>query len=91
MQEAVKRAKAESNMPALSINLSQSKLLFATRIHEDAFELEERVTSMLVFKSKRRVVLRTETPAALLEWMQAISLMLDALDPAAAGDLCCLL
>lgn len=62
LRDAVARARA-AEQPAASVCLRASKLHFASRVHENAFELEESVSSLLVFSTTRRWVSRANLGA----------------------------
>ena len=54
------------------------KLQFGPKAQDSTLEIEERVTSMLVFTTTRKMVLRAESPAELLHWMQLLSSAIEA-------------
>lgn len=56
--KAIHRARHATTQPALSVDLLQCKMQFATRVHETAFELAETVPSLVLFHTQRRIVLR---------------------------------
>ncbi len=78
LEDAVRMVKCASRVPDHSVVLGHCKLQFGTKAHEHALELEERVTSMLLFSSSRKLVLRADSPGDMLHWMQLLSASIEA-------------
>ncbi len=78
LEDAVRMVKCAARVPDHTVSLAHCKLQFGPKAQDSTLEIEERVTSMLVFTTTRKMVLRAESPAELLHWMQLLSSAIEA-------------
>jgi hypothetical protein len=78
LAEALKQCKAAGRAPEQTLQLAACRVSPAPKAHPHALEIEERTTTLLLFASSRKVVLRAEDAAEAERWLRLLQAGVEA-------------